>query len=432
MALSSSLHIPYLPTISSNYSPSPSNLNITAPKTLRAAVIGGGPAGACAAEALSSGGVETFLFERNVAGSKPCGGAIPLCMLDEFSIPRAIVDREVTRMRIFSPSNLSIDFGKTLLPSEFIAMTRREILDSFLRARAESSGARLISGLVTHIDLPAHVDSGGPYVIHYNVEGCKKNVKVDVVIGADGAHSKVARCIGAGNYEYALAFQERIKLPDDEMEYYKDLAEMYVGDDVSPDFYGWVFPKCDHVAVGTGTVKSKSDLKKFQHGIRARAGSKIRGGKVFKVEAHPIPEHPRPIRVRGRVALVGDAAGYVTKCSGEGIYFAAKSGRICGQAVVAASEGGTQMIKEEDLKREYLRKWDGEYKNMFRFLDLLQNVFYGSNANREALVELCADEYVQRMTFESYLYKKMAKGNPWEDTKMLMNTIGSLIKCNIV
>lgn len=34
------------------------------------------------------------------------------------------------------------------------------------------------------------------------------------------------------------------------MDYYKDLAEMYVGDDVSPDFYGWVFPKYDHVAVG--------------------------------------------------------------------------------------------------------------------------------------------------------------------------------------
>lgn len=36
------------------------------------------------------------------------------------------------------------------------------------------------------------------------------------------------------------------------MKYYEDLAEMYVGDDVSPDFYGWVFPKYDHVAVGTG------------------------------------------------------------------------------------------------------------------------------------------------------------------------------------
>lgn len=36
-----------------------------------------------------------------------------------------------------------------------------------------------------------------------------------------------------------------------------------------------------------------------------------------RVEAHPIPEHPRPRRCKGRIALVGDAAGYVTKCSGE-------------------------------------------------------------------------------------------------------------------
>ena len=48
------------------------------------------------------------------------------------------------------------------------------------------------------------------------------------------------------------------------MEYYKDLAEMYVGDDVSPDFYGWVFPKYDHVAVGTGTVVNKPAIKQYQ------------------------------------------------------------------------------------------------------------------------------------------------------------------------
>jgi len=32
--------------------------------------------------------------------------------------------------------------------------------------------------------------------------------------------------------------QERIRIPDDKMKYYENLAEMYVGDDVSPDFYG--------------------------------------------------------------------------------------------------------------------------------------------------------------------------------------------------
>ena len=87
---------------------------------------------------------------------------------------------------------------------------------------------------------------------------------VDMVIGADGANSKVAKAIGAGDYDYAIAFQERIKICDEDMEYYKDLAEMYVGDDVSPDFYGWVFPKYDHVAVGTGTVVNKTAIKQYQ------------------------------------------------------------------------------------------------------------------------------------------------------------------------
>ncbi len=58
--------------------------------------------------------------------------------------------------------------------------------------------------------------------------------------------------------------QERIRIPDDKMKYYENLAEMYVGDDVSPDFYGWVFPKYDHVAVGTGTVVNKTAIKQYQ------------------------------------------------------------------------------------------------------------------------------------------------------------------------
>jgi geranylgeranyl reductase len=400
-------------------------------RKLRAAVIGGGPAGSSAAEALAAGGVETFLFERSPPSTaKPCGGAIPLCMLSEFDIPSHLIDRHVTRMRIFSPSNLCVDFGKTLRPDEFIAMLRREVLDSFLRSRAESRGANLVSALVTDLEVPT--SPAAPYVVHYTANNSRRSLAVDVVIGADGANSRVAKSIHAGSYACAIAFQERIKLPDEKMEYYENLAEMYVGSDVSPDFYAWVFPKCDHVAVGTGTVCAKQDIKLFQRAIRERVKPKINGGKVIKVEAHPIPEHPRPIRVRGRVALVGDAAGYVTKCAGEGIYFAAKSGRMCGEAIVNASEGGERMINEGDLKREYLRVWDAKYISTFRFMDLLQRVFYGSNATREALVELCGDEYVQRMTFESYLYKRLADGDRWEDAKMVWNTVGSLMRCKII
>ena len=44
------------------------------------------------------------------------------------------------------------------------------------------------------------------------------------------------------------------------------------------------------------------------------------------------------------MALVGDAAGYVTKCSGEGIYFAAKSGRMAAEAIVEGSAQGKKMV----------------------------------------------------------------------------------------
>nr|AAN31803.1 putative geranylgeranyl reductase [Arabidopsis thaliana] len=403
-------------------------------RKLRVAVIGGGPAGGAAAETLAQGGIETILIERKMDNCKPCGGAIPLCMVGEFNLPLDIIDRRVTKMKMISPSNIAVDIGRTLKEHEYIGMVRREVLDAYLRERAEKSGATVINGLFLKMDHPENWDS--PYTLHYTeydgkagATGTKKTMEVDAVIGADGANSRVAKSIDAGDYDYAIAFQERIRIPDEKMTYYEDLAEMYVGDDVSPDFYGWVFPKCDHVAVGTGTVTHKGDIKKFQLATRNRAKDKILGGKIIRVEAHPIPEHPRPRRLSKRVALVGDAAGYVTKCSGEGIYFAAKSGRMCAEAIVEGSQNGKKMIDEGDL-RKYLEKWDKTYLPTYRVLDVLQKVFYRSNPAREAFVEMCNDEYVQKMTFDSYLYKRVAPGSPLEDIKLAVNTIGSLVRAN--
>ena len=400
-------------------------------RKLRVAVIGGGPAGACAAETLAKGGCETFLIERKMDNCKPCGGAIPLCMVGEFDLPEEIIDRKVTKMKMISPSNRAVDVGQTLNDKEYIGMCRREVMDDFLRKRAKSLGTNLVNGLFMKLDDPGQ--GNGPITIHYNdyevdaKVGEPKTMEVDVIIGADGANSRVAKNIDAGEYDYAIAFQERIKIPDEKMEYYKDLAEMYVGDAVSPDFYGWVFPKYDHVAVGTGTVVNKTQIKTYQAAMRKRAEEKCAGGKIIRVEAHPIPEHPRPRRVQGRVALVGDAAGYVTKCSGEGIYFAAKSGRMAAEAVVERSQNGTVEVDENDL-RVYLDKWDRKYWATYKVLDILQKVFYRSNPAREAFVEMCADEYVQKMTFDSYLYKTVVPGNPLDDAKLLVNTIGSIVR----
>jgi len=398
---------------------------------LRVAVVGSGPAGSSAAETLVKAGIETYLFERKLDNAKPCGGAIPLCMVSEFDLPPEIVDRRVRKMKMISPSNIEVDIN-LVNQEEYIGMCRREVLDGFLRDRAAKLGANLINGTVYKLDIPKN--STDPYTLHYadhsngDAVGIMKTLQADVVIGADGANSRIAKAIDAGDYNYAIAFQERIRIPDRLMQYYEDRAEMYVGDDVSPDFYAWVFPKYDHVAVGTGTMKvNKARIKDLQAGIRARAARKIEGGEIIKVEAHPIPEHPRPRRVVGRVALVGDAAGTVTKSSGEGIYFAAKSARMCAETIVATSNNGQSIPTEADLK-QYLKDWDKKYGMTYKVLDILQTVFYRSDATREAFVEMCADLDVQKMTFDSYLYKTVVPANPLVQMKITAKTLGSLLR----
>ena len=400
---------------------------------LRVAVVGSGPAGSSAAEVLAKAGIETYLFERKLDNAKPCGGAIPLCMVSEFDLPPEIIDRRVRKMKMISPSNVEVDIN-LINQDEYIGMCRREVLDGFMRNRAAELGANLINGTVYQLDIPS--GDSEPYTLHYadhsegGSKGVMKTLKVDLVIGADGANSRIAKAIDAGDYNYAIAFQERIRLPEDKMAYYEDLAEMYVGNDVSPDFYAWVFPKYDHVAVGTGTMKvNKALIKQLQAGIRTRAAKRLEGGEIIKVEAHPIPEHPRPRRVVGRVALVGDAAGTVTKSSGEGIYFAAKSARMCAETIVETSNNGQRVPTESDLKL-YLKRWDKKYGMTYLVLDILQRVFYRTDATREAFVEMCADLDVQKMTFDSYLYKTVVPANPLVQMKITAKTIGSLIRGN--
>jgi geranylgeranyl reductase len=102
---------------------------------------------------------------------------------------------------------------------------------------------------------------------------------------------------------------------------------------------------------------------------------------------------------------------------------------MCAEMIVERSEGGRRVPTESDLKA-YIKKWDKEYGITYLVLDLLQRVFYRSDATREAFVEMCSDIDVQRLTFDSYLYKTVVPANPLTQLKITAKTIGSLLRGN--
>ena len=102
---------------------------------------------------------------------------------------------------------------------------------------------------------------------------------------------------------------------------------------------------------------------------------------------------------------------------------------MAAEAIVEYSEQGKKMVGPAAIK-SYLSKWEKKYWTTYKVLDILQKVFYRSNPAREAFVELCESDYVQKMTFDSYLYKTVVPGTPIEDLKLLTGTVASLLRGN--
>jgi len=101
---------------------------------------------------------------------------------------------------------------------------------------------------------------------------------------------------------------------------------------------------------------------------------------------------------------------------------------MAAEEIVKLMKNGTRLPTQDEIEQSYIKKYDGLYGPTYFVLDALQKVFYSSNGAREAFVELCNSKYVQQVTFDSYLYKRVQGNNPLDDIKLLGETIGCLIK----
>lgn len=370
-------------------------------------IIGGGPSGATAAEDLARAGKRVALLDR--AGRiKPCGGAIPPRLIQDFAIPDALIVARVNTARMVSPTGRTVDIA---IEGGYVGMVDRDTFDEFLRERAAMQGATRLTGTFLRIE---REDGTTRVIWRDKASGQTHATATRAVIGADGARSDVARAEvkGGRDISYVIAYHEVIAAPDGLPGYDPARCDVIYDGRISPDFYGWVFPHGARASVGMGTGIDGVDLKRATADLRAASG--LADCATLRREGAPIPLRPLDRWDNGRdLVLAGDAAGVVAPSSGEGIYYAMAGGRAAATAVQAFLRSGR--ARDLALARRMFLK---EHGTVFRVLQSMQDAYYRSDERRERFVSLCHDLDVQRLTFEAYMNKRLVKSRPLAHLKI--------------
>lgn len=397
-----------------------------------AIVIGGGPAGATAATDLAMQGLRVALVDRG-GRIKPCGGAVPPKLVEQFSIPAEQIVARITSARMVAPSRSNVDIP---IEGGYVGMVDREVFDDWLRARAVSAGARRVTA--TFHSIRQEPDGTATVVLRdYFATSDEKRasdtleLRARVVIGADGALSKVAReCIpGGGNPKYVFAYHEIVRAPRNELvmagksapSFDARRCDVIYDGATSPDFYCWIFPHGATVSVGTGSARKGFSLRSAVADIRRTHG--LDDAETVRREGAPIPLRVLRRWDNGRnVVLAGDAAGAVAPASGEGIYYAMLSGRLASHAVGEFLRTGDARALAS-ARAAFMK----QHGRVFWILGIMQYFWYTTDRRRERFVSICRDRDVQRLTFEAYMRKQLVRGRPLAHAKIFFKDLAHLL-----
>lgn len=265
-------------------------------------IIGAGPAGLSCARLLAARGKRVLVCEKNnKIGPKTCAGGVTWSGLSQ-AIPDQLVERQ------FPIQNVSSALQKTRLIAQapMVSTINREDLGQWMAEAAEQSGALILTGTaVRTITNSAVVTSDGSY-------------SFDFLVGADGSNSLVRRHLSLPATNMGVGIHYHIPTSMPEMVWHLDPKQFNTG-------YCWIFPQAQRTSVGAYCFRrdmSPKTLKSHLHTWLDSHGIDYHG---LKPEAANINFDYRGWKFNN-MFLVGDAAGFASGLTGEGILPAMISG----------------------------------------------------------------------------------------------------------
>lgn len=287
------------------------------------AVLGGGPAGSFAAEKLARAGLRVSVYDEKLAWEKPCGGGLTYKAYHEYPF---LIEND-TPKRIIRETTLAAPKAgevRMSLDQPLVIYSRLD-LNRMLLERAEKSGASIEKTRVLGLE---RRDRGWKLRTQNGV------AEADFCVVAMGARNPL-RSVGT---EWSA------KDTMSALGYYVPAAQEHIDIQFLPKLEGyiWVFPRCGHLSVGIcGKGEPAQALRARLERYMDERGIAWKGSAFY---SHMLPSLETPAWKRNRMAgdgwlAVGDAAGLVDPITGEGLYYAMRSGDLAGQVVIDDAHG---------------------------------------------------------------------------------------------
>jgi len=332
------------------------------------AVIGGGPSGASATITLAKLGYAVLLVDRAVfPRDKLCGDFInPVNwpILQELNVSQEILRREHAEVRKFRLTSASGAEAAALLPfsgaQKFGLGLRRYYLDHALIERAKLEGASVVEGARVK-RLCKYADG---WVLEFERGGDLVSQRSKIVVGADGRNSWVARRLGVAGVERlrrgSVGFSVQLK----KIRGLEGRIEIHQ----FPGGYAGLL-RVDPQTVNLCFTIERSRLQQpvsFEtlRNLHLNQNQFLRD-ELADAKAccdlrsvSPVYFPPRKCFGDGFL-LVGDAARVTEPVTGEGIYFALRSGQLAGEAI-----DGT--LRRKDTSANRLSRYRSACREEFR------------------------------------------------------------------